>query len=88
MLLLLQITEAPLHGAVERSEGKGQFGPVAEFPAEAVAAGEVFYKHDDSESARDRIAYDVIKENTTEVLQTGEVQMLSGLIPVPPLSQA
>lgn len=77
-IIFLQIKEAPLHGAIERSEGKGQFGLVAEFPAEAVAAGEVFYKHDDSESARDRIAYDVIKENTTEILQSGEVGLYTG----------
>lgn len=70
---LLQITGEPSHGAIERSEEKGQFRVVTEFSAEAVAAGEVFYKHDDSESARDKVVYDVVKENSTEVLQTGEV---------------
>ncbi|XP_022711334.1 chondroitin sulfate proteoglycan 4-like [Varroa jacobsoni] len=73
--LVIKITGEPSHGAIERSEEKGQFRVVTEFSAEAVAAGEVFYKHDDSESARDKVVYDVVKENSTEVLQTGEVNI-------------
>ncbi|OQR72801.1 chondroitin sulfate proteoglycan 4-like [Tropilaelaps mercedesae] len=72
---IIKISGPPSHGAVERSGEKGQFRPAAEFPTEAVAAGEVFYKHDDSESARDKIVYEVVKENSTEVLQTGEVNI-------------
>lgn len=71
--LSLQISGLPKHGSIERSEGNA-FHVVLEFPTEDVGNGQIFYKHDDSESMHDKVVYELYKDNATEPFQKGEVR--------------